>query len=130
MKKENQTKTMFNIINISDCPVIQMISRKKEITICILDNYTNFQEKYSSYISIKIKNWSEFSGKHFTSDIPFGNHQIKDISENEIEPFELIQEIFKENNSLIIKGYSATSKSWLEYKFENSKIEIKRENNA
>lgn len=117
-------------MSVSDCPVIEMIINKKEIIICILDNYTNFQEKYSPYISIKIKNWSEFSGKHFTSDIPFGNHQIKDISENEIEPFELIQEIFKENNSLIIKGYSATSKSWLEYKFENSKIEIKRENNA
>lgn len=87
---------MFNIMSVSDCPVIEMIINKKEIIICILDNYTNFQEKYSSHISIKIKNWSEFSGKHFTSNAPFQPQHIKDISENEIEPFELIQEFLTE----------------------------------
>ncbi|MFK8297156.1 hypothetical protein ACI76O_02050 [Capnocytophaga cynodegmi] len=127
MKKEHQMEAVHSIMNISDCPVIEMFINKKEITIHILDNYTKNQEKHSSYISIKIKNWSEFSGKHFTSDAPFQTQHIEDISENEIEPFELIQEIFKENNRLIIKGYSATSKSWLEYKFEDSNIEIKRE---
>lgn len=111
-------------INISDCPVIKTMIDKNEVTYYFSEVYSKSQKKFLPSVSIKIKNWSKFYGKHFISNLPFEKPCIKDILENEIEPFELIQEISIENNTLVFKGYSSKSKAWLEYIFQNPNIEI------
>ncbi|KPN71801.1 hypothetical protein [Neisseria sp. 83E34] len=112
-------------LSISDCPITKVIINKNEIVYYFSEAYSKSLRQYISNIAIKIKDWSKFSGKHFISKSPFEKPLIKNILENEIEPFELIQEFFIENNNLVFKGYSSKSEAWLEYTFQKPNIEVK-----
>lgn len=111
-------------ISLSDCPITNVSINKNEIIYCFSEIYDKSAKEYIPNVSIRIYNWSSFSGQHFTTASPFETPTIKHISDNEIEPFDLIQEFFMVKSTLVIKGYAANSDAWLEYFFENPTIEI------
>lgn len=111
-------------ISISDCPVTRAIINKNEIIYYFSEVYSKSLKQYIANTFIKIKDWSKFNGKHFISKSSFESPLIKDILENEIEAFELIQYFYIKNNNLSLKGYSSESEAWLEYTFHNPNIEV------
>lgn len=120
-KFENPSEMLQVLPSVSDCPIREMTIKNNVIIIYFSDIYNNLKNQC---LQLKISQWTDFVGRHFVSDSPFASPSVKNISENEIEPFELIQEISSEDNTLIIKGYSATSKAWLEYAFYLPNLEI------
>lgn len=120
-KFENPSEMLQVLPSISDCPIQKMIIKNDVIIICFSDIYNDLKNKH---LQLRISRWTDFVGRHFVSDSPFASPSVKNISETEIEPFELIQEIFSKDNILIIKGYSAISKTWLEYAFSSPSLEI------
>ncbi|MBL5862451.1 hypothetical protein JBO49_17770 [Serratia fonticola] len=115
-------------IETADCNILNTEILPNEVSIYFESVYDLEKKQHVNNVGLVITDWSDFAAKVYVSNGPGGTYEEKKLSENDVEFFEYIQTISNEGNELIIKGYSKSSGSWLEYHFLNSKYYLKEDN--
>jgi biotin synthase-related radical SAM superfamily protein len=108
-------------ISLTDCK-IKAITKANNNMISILSEsaYLINEKKFSREVEIIIKDWEAFQIKLFVSTKPFETPKEQILGQSDFEEFEVIQEIEKQDSSLLLKGFSKTSGAWMEYSFKSS----------
>ncbi|MDO4229350.1 MAG: hypothetical protein Q4C98_06015 [Capnocytophaga sp.] len=116
----------INDIETADIDVGKMEVSKNELSIYYDEVYFIPNKEYIKNIKIIIKDWEENIVTIYVSKDAFSQPQEVILKEQEIESFELIQEIVRQENDIILKGYSSISKNYMEYHIKKCDYEIIR----
>ncbi len=110
-------------IEVADIPLTKTVKTDNEILFFFPKVYSINEKKYINNCTLKIENWKTLKA---VATISHGSNSFteKELSENELENFDLIQEINIESNNLTLKGYSRDSNNWLEYSFLDCIYEV------
>ena len=118
---------MNNLLNLvfSDFKIIkENISFKNKEIIFFFENAYDVEK--SSHIGptiLKINNWTEIKVYKFISNDKFLTFEKTLLNESEIEFFDMIMEIKKENNMILLGGFSKQTGCWLNYEITNATCE-------
>ena len=110
-------------IEVADIPLTKTIKNSTEILFVFPEIYSINDKKYIKNCALKIENWKDLQALAIIS-YSSSSFDKKELQENELENFDLIQEITLDGNFLTLKGYSRDSNNWLEYSFLDCNYEI------
>lgn len=127
-------KLYFSDIELADTPVLEMIlDSERSILRIYYDRIFRISDKrWLGKTSITISEWKELHVEKFVIQNPLEKGRTFQINwKNEIETFEIIQEIKHSDKELRLSGFSKKSGAWLTYRFKSYDCNIETyENNS
>lgn len=110
-------------IEVADCKVVRTDIHDRLITIYFDNLFCVGTKEYVSNIKLVIKNWSLFLAKLSILDSPFSKSKEMIMANQEIQKFDLIQELIVSGNKLEMRGFSKDSGHWMIYEFTDYELE-------
>jgi hypothetical protein len=109
-------------ISTSDCKIEYMLIENNEIKIIFQNVYDMKNKNYVENVCIIINNWKKIICREYITKSSFGKGYWK--QSEQIKHFEIIQEIEKNNEEIILRGFCKETGNWMEYIIEKYEIKI------
>ncbi len=111
-------------LEVADCKVEKTEIRKTVIRIFFNRIYNINEKIYINNVVLVVENWSSLLVKLYISDSPFSQPKEEILSSQNIQEFDLIQELLIFGNNLKISGYNKDSGHWMTYEFSDYTYQI------
>ena len=109
-------------ISTSDCKIENMFIGNNEIKIVFENVYDIKNRRYIKNVCITINNWEKIICREYITNSPLEQGLWK--QNIRIRQFEIIQEIEKDNEKILLRGFCKETGNWMEYIIEKYKIKI------
>ena len=109
-------------ISTADCKIKNMSINKNELMIIFENIYNAKKNTYIQNVCITINDIKKIICKEYLTKSPFENGYWIESEQN--KQFEIIQEIVRNKDEIILKGFCKETGNWVEYVIEKGRIEI------